>query len=242
MAGEGHVLTGDLQAAGLAATRGGAVVRWDQPIRASFALRDPAGQFELESLRCDSEFLQLDASGNAGGLKGSLSFDLDRLAEQLGQFVDLGTWSLAGNGAADFAWGASAPGQFTATLHGDLTQVHVTHAGRDMFREPKLLVEGTAIGDRIAENPWPTRLASAEFSLRADADALEASLVSPVDLTLANWSCPVNASLTGNVASWLLRLQPWIDTSQWTFEGTTAAQMSAEFGPNGVRVRVHRTG
>lgn len=236
MAGDSHVLTGDLQAADLAATRGGAAVRWDQPIRASFALRDPAERFQLESLRCDSEFLKLDAFGNAGGLRGKLNFDLDRLAQQLGQFVDLGTWTLAGTGAADFDWGTSAPGQFTATLHGDLTQVQVTHAGRDMFRESKLRIEGTAIGDRAADDPWPTRLASGEFTLRTDSDQLRASLVAPADLTAANWSCPIRASLSGNVANWLLRMQPWIDTSRWTVEGTTSAEIAADIGPAGVRV------
>ncbi|MEX2168596.1 MAG: hypothetical protein WD851_04760 [Pirellulales bacterium] len=234
--GQTHVLTGDLQAADLVATRGGAAVRWNQPIHASFVLRDPAERFELESLRCDSEFLQLDSSGNAGGLRGKLGFDLGRLFQQLGEFIDLDAWTLAGTGAADFNWGSTAPGQFTATLNGDLTKVQVAHAGRDILREPSLRLEGTAIGDCTAESPWPTRLASGEFTLRTDSDQLQASLVAPVDLTVANWSCPINASLSGNVANWLLRMQPWIDSSQWTVEGTIAAQLGADVGPVGVRV------
>lgn len=233
---QNHVLTGDLRTADLAANRGGQMLRWDQPIRANFTLRNPATEFQLESLHCDSEFLQFDASGNVSGLKGKLNLDLDRLAQQLGQFVDLGDWTLQGTGAADFNWGTTAPGQFTAKLNGDLTQLQVTHAGHDLFREPKLQLEGTVIGDRPAESPYPTRLASGEFSLRSDSDELQASLVSPVDLTVANWSCPVTANLSGNIASWLLRLRPFMNTDQWTVEGTIAGELAANVGPTAIRV------
>src|SRR5690606_24771569 len=148
---------------------------------------------------------------NAAGLRGTLSFDLDQLAQQLGQFVDLGAWTLAGTGSADFNWGSSAPGQFTATMHGDLSQLIVTYEGRDMFREPKLRIEGTAISDRPANQTMPTRLASGEFVLRTDSDQLQASLAAPVDLTAANWSCPITANVNGSLTSWVLRLRPWLN-------------------------------
>jgi hypothetical protein len=96
----GQSLSGMLRTAGLAATSGGRPIRWDQPASATFDLRRENGSTRIESLRCESEFLEVEAAGTTKQLTADAKFDLGRLAAELGQFVDLGGVELAGTGTA----------------------------------------------------------------------------------------------------------------------------------------------
>lgn len=94
----GQLLTGSLRTVQLGATSGGRQLRWDAPVSATFAVRRTSGGLLVDSLQCTSEFLTMDASGNAEKLGASARFDLNRLASQLGQFIDLSGIELAGTG------------------------------------------------------------------------------------------------------------------------------------------------
>ena len=94
----GQSLSGVIRAADLAATSAGRPLAWNQPVDATFEVRRENGLLRLESLKCNSEFLNIDAAGTAQQLTANATFDLNRLATQLGQFVDLSGIALAGTG------------------------------------------------------------------------------------------------------------------------------------------------
>jgi hypothetical protein len=131
----GQLFTGSLQTAQLAAIAAGRPIRWDQPVSAGFALRRAQGTLRLDSLKCDSDFLKVDASGTPQQMAATAQFDLNRLAEQLGQFVDLSGVALAGTGTAKLDWRQTAPGEFSGTVTGQLAQLRVALGGGEASTE-----------------------------------------------------------------------------------------------------------
>ena len=118
-------VTGSLQTAQLAATSAGRPIRWDQPVSANFALRRQHRRLRLDTLKCDSDFLKIDASGTPQQLAATAEFDLNKLAEHLGQFVDLNGIDLAGTGSAKLDMQQTAPQQYAATATGQLAQLRI---------------------------------------------------------------------------------------------------------------------
>ena len=114
---DGQSLTGSVRTAQLAATSGGKPFSWDQPVSANFALRRENGALALDTLQCDSKFLRVEAAGTLQQLTANAIFDLNSLAEQLGQFVDLSGMQLAGTGTAKLAWQQTERDKFSATRH-----------------------------------------------------------------------------------------------------------------------------
>ncbi|QDU87158.1 hypothetical protein Pla175_05140 [Pirellulimonas nuda] len=138
----GRTLTGTLQTEDLHAHAGDREITWDHPVQAHFALTQSAQGVAIDGVRCDADFLTIDARGAATqSMEGDARFDLDRLAEHLAQFFDLGQTRLAGAGSATFA-GTLTPGgarfsKIDANVDGfDLAVPGVRVA------EPKLLLQG----------------------------------------------------------------------------------------------------
>jgi hypothetical protein len=215
----GQLLTGSLQSTQLAATASGRVVRWDQPINANFALRRKKGILRLDTLKCASDFLQIEASGTPQQLHAAAQFDLNRLAEQLGQFIDVRAVTLAGTGAAQLDWQQSAPDKFTATAAGQLQQLHLALGDGSEWSEPQLAVHATAAGALDSDTLQPNRVETAQIALQGNGDALAAQLTEVVILTdqMAIWPFQVRA--TGQLAHWLTRVRPWFAPDPWHVDG-----------------------
>ena len=106
---DGQAITGMAQAMNLAAMSAGRPLKLDELVSATFELRRQNGAVRLESLRCDSEFLTVNAAGTAQQLTADAKFDLNRLGTQLGQFVDLSGTELAGTGTGHLDWRQDRP-------------------------------------------------------------------------------------------------------------------------------------
>ncbi len=143
---EGESLSGVLRAAGLAATNAGRPLAWNQPVDATFDLRRENGDVRLESLKCNSEFLTVNAAGTAQQLTANATFDLDRLAAQLGQFVELKGIDLAGTGTAHVDWQQTGGDQFAAAANGELVQLRVGLGDGKVLAEPRLAIKVAADG------------------------------------------------------------------------------------------------
>ena len=59
----GQTLSGQIRTEKLSGTSGGKAARWDQPVVATFEVRREKGSLRLNSLKCDSDFLKIDAAG-----------------------------------------------------------------------------------------------------------------------------------------------------------------------------------
>jgi hypothetical protein len=92
---------GECQAANIAANDNGRKLAWAKPIVVGFAAHEEPRGIIVDALQCDSDFLKISANGTTDDLTASATFDLKQLADQLGQFVEIGQYQLAGKGWAN---------------------------------------------------------------------------------------------------------------------------------------------
>jgi translocation and assembly module TamB len=230
----GQTITGSVSTAQLVASTAGKQLRWDQPVSANFALHRANGLLALDSLRCDSKFLRIEAAGTPQQLTANAYFDLNNLAEQLGQFVDLNGMHLAGTGTAQVAWQQTDGDKFNATASSDLSQLQVSLISGAVWTEPQLTLRAEASGLVDPINHRPSRVNAAQLQINGQGDQLDAQLTSPVALTAvsdgqATW--PVAIRSTGSIARWLTRARPFVTADPWKIDGN--AELTANVRVSG---------
>jgi translocation and assembly module TamB len=231
----GQSLTGQIRTEKLAGTSGGKPLSWDQPVNATFELRRENGNLRLNSLKCDSEFLKVDAAGTLDELTASAEFDLNKLSSQLGQFVDLSGMQLAGTGTAHLDCHLAEANQFTASANSELLQLRMAMGGEAPLSEPRLSLKAEAAGVLDPASHVPARVATARLQIDADNDQLDAQLAEPVDCTTTpTW--PLSIRLTGSIAHWLTLARPWMATDPWQVDGQSQATADVRAGGETVDV------
>jgi hypothetical protein len=183
-------------------------IRWTDPVKAGADLAETPTGAQLQGLLLRAPFASLRADGGGGGLEGELEFDLEQLAAQLGQFVDLSAWQLHGTGKGKFSWRDTGPDKFAASADLDLLRIDVRRDRRVVWVDPKLHIElqsnGARHGDRAA------RLDAATILMRGTRDTVEAELLGPVDLAAASRDWFIRFKGDGPLDSWAGRLRPWV--------------------------------
>jgi hypothetical protein len=235
----GQSLTGSIRTAQLAATSGGKPFSWDAPVSANFAIRRENGALALDTLKCDSKFLRVEAAGTFQQLKATANFDLNSLAEQLGQFVDLSRMQLAGTGAAQLVWQQTEQNKFSAVATSDLSQLRVALSDGAVWTEPQLTVRAEAAGllDPISHNP--TCIDTAQLQVNGQGDVLDAKLTGAVGLANAESVWPVTIRSTGSIARWLTRARPWFAPGDWKIDG--ASEITANVRATNTTIDVTET-
>ncbi|HVT28849.1 MAG TPA: hypothetical protein VHE81_12615, partial [Lacipirellulaceae bacterium] len=122
---KGESLTGSLNVPRLVGTSHGKSLVWDQPVNASVALRSTNGGIALDSLQCNSKFLHIEATGTLQQITAKANFDLNALAQQLGEFVDLTGVRLEGSGSARIALQQQGSDTYSGSLNGSISQLDV---------------------------------------------------------------------------------------------------------------------
>jgi hypothetical protein len=147
---EGQLITGSLSTTQLAGTTTGRRVQWDQPVDANLAIERANGATRLDSLTCHSDFLQVTAAGTKQRFSAKANVDLSRLAQQLGQFVDLRDLELAGAGEAELTWAESVGDQLVSPpaagpsqLRAAVTDLRLKGLGWNIH-EPRVELSGDA--------------------------------------------------------------------------------------------------
>jgi hypothetical protein len=232
----GQVIAGSMRATQLGATNAGRPVKWDQPINASFAVRREPGLLQIDSLKCDSQFLKVDAAGTAQQFAANASFDLNQLAEQLGQFFDLSGMRLAGTGSAKLAWQQTGADQFNATASGDMSQLAVSLGNGGTWSEPQLAIRAEAAGLIDPTSHRPTRIDVAKLQVNGQGDLLDAQVTSPVSLTAEAPTWPLTIKATGRIAQWLTRVRPWFAPDPWQVDGQSELAAVVKLASNAVEV------
>jgi len=97
----GVAWSGNLTTTALQGTRNGANISLPEALSLDFSARKNAdGLPQFDTLRCRSRFLQIEGSGASDDFRVRLDVDLEKLAEPIGQFVDLSALNLRGQGWA----------------------------------------------------------------------------------------------------------------------------------------------
>ncbi len=217
----GQTFTGSVRTSKIAATNSGKPFSLDQPVVANFAVTRTGSTLALDALQCDSKFLRVQASGTPQKLTAEANFDLNSLADQLGQFIDLSHMQLAGTGTAQIAWQQVEGNKFTANATSDLTQLRMTLTDGTIWSEPQLGIRAEASGALDAASHLPTRVDAAQLQVNGQGDQLDARLTGPVALTNNDFALPIAIRSTGSIGRWLTRAKPFLPTGTWQIDGAS---------------------
>lgn len=231
----GTVWSGQVKMDGLAAETDGLRIAWQQPVLAILQAHDTPGGPVIDSLLCESDFLKLHAAGSADRLSASLTFNLNRLAEQLGQFVDLSDMQFAGEGSGSLNWTRTPEQVFAAGAELHVNNFQLATVGKPPWREPTVSLSVSANGRTdLGEN---TRIDAASLVLKTTTDQINANLTAPVADLTGGGSWPIRLDMQGQLYNWPARLAPWLPTDGWQVAGGYALGVDATASMNNVELR-----
>ncbi len=204
----GMVWQGRIETSDLTALRRGKELVWQQPILITLAAHETEQGLLVENLKCESHFLKIHATGTPQNLSASASFDLDRLAQRLGGFVDLGGVRMAGQGWANLNWKRSKQQIFEADAELQVRDLQLAVANRPAWEEENLLIflSGTGRTDFGVD----TRLDTAKFEIRSGQEQITARITEPVLDFRRGGRWPVALKAKGDLARWTRRARAWI--------------------------------
>jgi len=218
--GEEMVWQGRIETGNLTAVCQGRQFVWQQPILISLAARQGSQGPVVERLDCRSDFLEVHAAGTTEQMTAELSFDLNRLAGQLGQFVDLGGVRLAGDGWAQFNWKRSERRDFKADGQLQVRNFHLATPGRPPWSEESLVATLSASGQ--TDFAADTRLDDALVQITAgpdQTDRVHLRLTQPVLDFRGGGTWPIEVRSQGELARWPPRISPWVAVKDWSVAG-----------------------
>ncbi len=107
---DGAAWEGNLTTTALRGVRNGQPLVWPEPLTLDFRVRRHK-HIQIDHLRCESRFLRVAGSGTLDDFSLQADLDLEKLAEPVSQFVDLGPWRPSGQGKAQLTLRVSAKDQ-----------------------------------------------------------------------------------------------------------------------------------
>jgi translocation and assembly module TamB len=225
-----HTWTIAVAAENLAGSDGTRPIRWSQPVEARLAAADGPGGPHLVEAGVTAPFASATAQAVDEGFHGQVAFNLANLATELGQFVDLSAWQLAGTGEGDFTLRHTGPEGFVVTAELDLKGVDVRRGGQTVWVDPQLRLEMQASGER--DGATPRRFNTATAFMRGPRDQLALELLEPIELAAPQREWLVKINGAGPLDSWAGRLRPWVAAvpAELSGQATVSAEVRAGEG------------
>ncbi len=223
-------------AANIAAEDRGRTIRWDKPISMRIDARKVPRGFVIDLLSCESEFLRVNAAGDFDDLAGNAQFELEKLMEQLEQFVDLTDFRLHGQGWARGRWKKLANGDFDTTFDLEVTQLGFRLPNGTQWNEPNLSLAVSARG----RTDWAalasaTRIDRFDLEARTAAENLIVRTTAPIVDVRGAW--PLDLRFAGKLDSLLGRAAAFVSVEPWQARGTLALSAAGSVSAEGVHLR-----
>ncbi|MBM4005324.1 MAG: DUF2125 domain-containing protein [Planctomycetes bacterium] len=189
----------------LVARNQGRTVTWERPLAISVAAFADGDSLVIEKLDCQSSFLQAQGKGTLSAGKVTVQGDLNQLARELDQFLELSSTQLSGKMSGEFDW--AQPSRDTVDARGKIRlEDFALNLGTGLPWQERLLeLDLSARG--VASAGHLERLEQAQVRLTSGADQMVARLVRPVDDLTAKSQFPIECTVKGNLASWAPRAQ-----------------------------------
>lgn len=215
---DGVAWTGRFETTNLTAKNKDRQLAWQQPIRIGLQARETRDGLSVQQLECLSDFLTAHAAGTKDKFTVSVNFDLSKLAEQSGGFIDLAGMRLTGDGIARFFWERNAEQAFEAKVMFQASGFQLMIPDRLTWKEDQLTANFTASGRADFANN--NRLNFANVSVESASDIIKAQLVQPVVGLRSGrpWIWKVQSE--GQLARWLPRISAWVNLNQWKSAGS----------------------
>ncbi len=223
-----------LEARDLAAEGQGRRIVWERPVSITLRAHQAEQGVVVERLGCESDFLKLYVSGKPEQLAGSASFDLKRLADRLGEFVDLDGFRLAGDGWAQFHWERLEGGDFRTDGELQVRDFALATTERPPWEEKALLLDFSARGR--TDFTAATQVDAGTVTIRAGEDRVEARLTEPVRNLGEGGVWPLEVRSRGELARWSPRIGPWIAPADWSAAGAYDLVVRATGSRQAIRV------
>lgn len=240
----GTVWNGSLRTNNIAAMNNGQRIALQTPVVVEVAARDTASGPVIERVMATAKFLNVTGTGNLDQLTVEGTCDLDEMARELGQIIDLSTMKPAGTANLKLVWNKAADGRFTANLNSILDQFSLTLPGNLTMREPRLAINAAASG--AVSTSGTTRLDAGELIVEAppaagttQVDRLSVTLKQAINLPTgsgASWTTalmttnlPLELRLQGELAAWQPRLATFLPLAGYRMAGVADIAVAGQF-------------
>ncbi len=206
--GEHWAATGRIETTRLVANDRGRQITWEHPLSIVVDAHDGPEGPVVQQLRGQSDFLQFTGAGTLDRFELTASYDLSRLAEELGRFVDLGELRLAGGGSSRVNFHRDDKGRFDATAELTAENFELARAGTPPWVEQRLTVTASAAGQW--EGGTAQRIDRGQLKIESGLDQLTITLRDAVAQPSSQARWPLDLRLQGQLARWLKRAEPWV--------------------------------
>ena len=230
----GHRWYGEVITTNLLASHAGRQIRWEQPVQIMVAAHRAESGPIVDQLVCRSSFLQVEAAGTPQNFHATANCDLSRLQAELAQFVDLGEFTLAGQGSGGLHW-TTANGSVNINADANVAGFALSALGSSPWVEPQLSLAMVAAGK--AGLAGVQSIDSATVNVVSGEDRLDARLLTPVQLASTSAAWPVEFSLQGSLARWAPRLNPLVPLNGWDLAGNCDVTGQVHYAANAIELK-----
>lgn len=242
--GNSTLWNGSLRTNNIAAINNGQRIALQTPLVVEVSARDTASGPIIEKVMASAKFLNVTGTGNLDQLTVEGNCNLDEMARELGQLIDLSTLKPAGTANLKLVWNKAADGRFTANLTSILDQFSLTLPGNLTMREPRLAINAMASG--AVSTSGMTRLEAGELIVEAppaagttQVDRLSVTLKQPINLStgsgasfttaLLSTNLPLELRLQGELAAWQPRLATFLPLAGYHMAGVADIAANGQF-------------
>jgi translocation and assembly module TamB len=215
-AGAGRRFEASLTMENLQAKNRGQLVSLKEPVAMGAVVTQSAQGWKIEKLDAKSSFLTADVTGTPENGKLEVRGDLQRLKEELAQFFDLTGVKLAGSLEGDMQW-QTAGAAINTRADIRFARLSVEMPNMLPWHEDALTISLQGEGIQPAAGSYA--VATGTVNVESEQDKLHATLREPVRAISAQSPLPLSVKLTGNLATWLPRLQAFVPLAGWQVSG-----------------------
>ncbi len=239
----------NMDTANLAANRAGQSIVWAKPLRLVGTIAEVNQQLTIENIRCESEFLNVEGSGDLRSAQFKVDGDLQKLTQRVGQFVDLSGTTMQGLLQGQLNWkviGASGQPTSLASLNnapiqigGDFSitnpVIETVLLPRWAPKEVKVNLAGIGVAREATGQSMALQLDQGRVQLDIGTERAIAVLANPVAdaFTAEQWQATCSAS--GNLGRWLAHLQNFVDLGPIRGNGDLVLNSNVTLGPTDIQ-------
>jgi translocation and assembly module TamB len=227
--------TADATVDKLAATNQGKPVSWNEPIKLNLLAHRAQDLVTIDQMTCQSDFFKLTGKGSLTDATFTANGDLNRLEENLQQFIDLGIDKIAGKLKIEGEIRRADADQVTLTAVVQMDNFQWNLSKDTVWQEAQLVL-GMHAAAKTTGDSTLTQIQSGDMKLTSGPDTLVAALQQPVDLTSKAPAYAVKASLGGNLQTWQNRLRPFVSFAGWQLGGTTKIDTTITANPDQIEL------
>jgi hypothetical protein len=219
-----------LEASDLAAIENGKEFTWQKPILVTANLHRSSAGPVIDELTCRSSFLDVTAQGTPSEGTAVVRGDLHQLATDAGRFIDLSGYQIGGRIDGSVRWQRSRDDQVAADGKLKLNDFELSTSGQQPWRERELTLDLAAAA--ALRGGQIQRILSASVQVHSGSDVLKTDLLQPVATVGPATAWPLGLKATGNLATWLPRLRPFVPVGDRRLAGNlnldATARVSAQ--------------